>query len=118
MRLIHRVLLLTILVVGSSSPLALGERNRGGVPGPMAGQGLDITYAGSAAWSKIEDVAVVVPPRRPAALTTNASGTWAQRNRHLERIAEVGRQAWHKEVRYRQAGQGRRHVSSLQTDAR
>jgi hypothetical protein len=50
----------------------------------------------------IEDVAVVVPPRRPAALTTNASGTWAQRNRHLERIAEVGRQAWQKEVRYRQ----------------
>jgi hypothetical protein len=49
-----------------------------------------------------KDVAVVVPPRRTAAPSTNASGTWAQRNRHLERIAEVGRQAWHKEVRYRQ----------------
>ncbi len=50
----------------------------------------------------IEDVTVVVPPRRPAAVSRNASGTWAQRNQHLERIAEVGRQAWHKEVRYRQ----------------
>ncbi len=50
----------------------------------------------------IEDVTVVVPPRRPAAVSRNASGTWAQRNQHLERIAEVGRQAWQKEVRYRQ----------------
>ena len=27
---------------------------------------------------------------------------YAQRNQHLERIAVVGRQAWQKEVRYRQ----------------
>jgi hypothetical protein len=49
-----------------------------------------------------EDVAVVVPPRQRAAPSANTSGTPAQRNRHLERIAEIGRQAWQKEVRCRQ----------------
>ena len=49
-----------------------------------------------------EDVAAIVPPRRAAAPSTNASVTWAQRNRHLERIAEVGRQAWQRDVRHRQ----------------
>jgi len=41
-------------------------------------------------------VEVVVPPRRLA------TGPWAQRNQHVERIAEIGRQAWQKETDYRQ----------------
>ena len=49
-----------------------------------------------------EDVSIIVPPRRPAALSRKASGTGSQRDRRLERIAEIGRQAWQKEVRYRQ----------------
>ncbi len=51
------------------------------------------------------DVAVVVPPRRPARASEGAEGMWAQRNDHLRRIDEVGRQAWLKESGYRkQAG--------------
>ena len=51
------------------------------------------------------DVAVVVPPRRPARVSKGAEGMWAQRNEHLKRIDEVGRQQWLKESGYRkQAG--------------
>ena len=51
------------------------------------------------------DVAVVVPPRRPARASVGAAGMWAQRNDHLKRIDEVGRQEWLKESGYRkQAG--------------
>ena len=42
------------------------------------------------------------PPRRPATTSREATGPWAQRNRHIERIAEIGRQAWQKETGYRQ----------------
>ena len=45
---------------------------------------------------------VVVPPRRRATASPEATGPWAQRNHHLERIAEIGRQAWQKETGYRQ----------------
>ena len=31
-----------------------------------------------------------------------ATGPWAQRNLHIERIAEIGRRAWQKETGYRQ----------------
>lgn len=48
-----------------------------------------------------EDVMVVVPPRRSAIPDAKAEGAWAQRNAHLERIGEVGRRAWHKEIGYR-----------------
>ena len=51
-----------------------------------------------------EDVAVVVPPRRPAVRDERAGGAWAQRNGHLKRIEEIGRQAWQKECGYRQQG--------------
>ena len=47
-------------------------------------------------------VEVVVPPRRPATASPKATGPWKQRNQHIERIAEVGRQAWQKETGYRQ----------------
>ena len=47
-------------------------------------------------------VQVVVPPRRPATASPKATGPWAQRNQHIERIAEVGRQTWQKETGYRQ----------------
>ena len=48
------------------------------------------------------DVEVVIPPRRAGAGSQSATGTWGQRNRHLERIGEVGRRAWQKETGYRQ----------------
>jgi len=48
------------------------------------------------------DVEIVVPPRRPAAASSKATGPWAQRNLHIERIAEIGRLAWQKETGYRQ----------------
>jgi hypothetical protein len=47
-------------------------------------------------------VEIVVPPRRPATASPEATGPWAQRNRHIERIAEIGRQAWQRETGYRQ----------------
>ena len=47
-------------------------------------------------------VEVVVPRRRPATASPKATGPWEQRNQHLERIAEIGRQAWQKETSYRQ----------------
>ena len=47
-------------------------------------------------------VEIVVPPRRPAAASPKATGPWEQRNQHIERIAEIGRQAWQKETGYRQ----------------
>ena len=47
-------------------------------------------------------VEVVVPPRRPATASPKATGPWKQRNQHIERIAEIGRQAWQKETGYRQ----------------
>jgi hypothetical protein len=49
-------------------------------------------------------VEVVVPPRRAGAASRSAEGAWGQRNRHLARIGEVGRQAWQKETGYRQQG--------------
>ena len=47
-------------------------------------------------------VEIVVPPRRPATASPEATGPWAQRNLHIERIAEIGRLAWQKETGYRQ----------------
>ena len=46
-------------------------------------------------------VEIVVPPRRPATASVKATGPWQQRNQHIERIAEIGRQAWQKETGYR-----------------
>ena len=48
------------------------------------------------------EVAIVVPPRRPAVADKNAEGAWSQRNSHLQRIEEIGRRAWLKESGYRQ----------------
>ncbi len=39
-------------------------------------------------------VRVIVPPRRPATPSEVTEGMWVQRNEHLKRIDEVGRQAW------------------------
>ena len=47
-------------------------------------------------------VEIVVPPRRLATASPEATGPWAQRNLHIERIAEIGRRAWQKETGYRQ----------------
>ncbi len=47
-------------------------------------------------------VEIVVPPRRLAAASPEATGPWEQRNLHIERIAEIGRRAWQKETGYRQ----------------
>ncbi len=41
-----------------------------------------------------EDVVVVVPPRRDATPDKRAEGVWSQRNTHLERIKDIGRQSW------------------------
>jgi len=49
-----------------------------------------------------DDVVIVVPPRRPATKSGTTEGPWAQRDRHVEMIDEVGRQAWQKQVGYRQ----------------
>jgi hypothetical protein len=49
----------------------------------------------------MDDVALVVPPRKPAAPSGKATGTWVQWNRHLERIGDVGRREWQKKVGYR-----------------
>ena len=57
------------------------------------------TAVGEAGGTGVE---VVVPPRRPATASPKATGPWKQRNRHIERIAAIGRQAWHKETGYRQ----------------
>jgi hypothetical protein len=48
------------------------------------------------------NVEVVVPPRRSATASPQATGLWTQRTQHIERIAEIGRQAWQKETGYRQ----------------
>jgi hypothetical protein len=50
------------------------------------------------------DVEMVIPPRRAGANSQRASGVLERRNRNLERIGEVGRQAWQKETGYRQQG--------------
>ena len=47
-------------------------------------------------------VEIVVPPRRLATASPEATGPWEQRNLHIERIAEIGRRAWQKETGYRQ----------------
>jgi hypothetical protein len=49
-----------------------------------------------------DDVVIVVPPRRPATKSGAAEGPWAQRDRHVEMIDDVGRQAWQELVGYRQ----------------
>ncbi len=43
-------------------------------------------------------VTVVIPPSRRAALAPGAVRPWDQRNRAIERIAEVGRRQWRKEA--------------------
>jgi hypothetical protein len=57
------------------------------------------TAVGEAGGTGVE---IVVPPRRPATASPVATGPWAQRNQHIERIAEIGRLAWQKETGYRQ----------------
>jgi hypothetical protein len=64
-----------------------------------------------------EDVMVVAPPRRSAIPDESAEGVWAQRNAHLERIGEVGRQAWHKEVGYRKAGASGGRLPQIQANS-
>ena len=46
-------------------------------------------------------VTIVIPPHRRA-VPSSGGDAWAQRNAALERIAEIGRQAWQNEVGYRQ----------------
>ena len=50
------------------------------------------------------DIKIVIPPRRGAVASSGAEGTWAQRNATLETIANVGRQGWQRESRYRLQG--------------
>ena len=50
----------------------------------------------------IEDVAIVIPPRRSAVSTGPTEGPWSQREEALERIRVVGRRQWQKESGYRQ----------------
>ncbi len=47
-------------------------------------------------------VEIVVPPRRLATASPKAAGPWEQRNQHIERLAEIGRQAWQNETGCRQ----------------
>ncbi len=49
----------------------------------------------------IEDVAIVIPPRRSAVSTGPTEGPWSQREEALERIRVVGRRQWQKESGYR-----------------
>ena len=57
------------------------------------------TAVGEAGGTGVE---VVVPPRRPATASPEATGLWKQRNQHIERIAAIDRQAWQQETGYRQ----------------
>ena len=59
-------------------------------------------------------VEVVVPPRRPATASPRATGPWEQRNLHIERIAEIGRQTWHEGDQLPAAGPSRGHVPPVQ----
>ena len=45
-----------------------------------------------------DDVTIVVPPKRTAAVDRQAIGPWRQRNAAIERISEVGRRQWRKEA--------------------
>ena len=44
------------------------------------------------------DIKFVVPPRRTAARSPSARGTWAQRDAAVARISEVGRRGWRKQA--------------------
>ncbi len=50
----------------------------------------------------IENVVIVIPPRRSAVSAGPTDGPWAQREAALESIRKVGRRAWQKESGYRQ----------------
>ena len=47
-----------------------------------------------------------IPPRRTAVAAGSIAGPWAQREAAMERIRQVGRQAWQKESGYRQQARG------------
>ena len=50
----------------------------------------------------IQDVVIVIPPRRCAVDAGPTDGPWAQREAALERIRKIGRREWQKESGYRQ----------------
>ncbi len=60
----------------------------------------------SVCWSRCVAARWFAGSRSKRLLTATKSGTaegpWAQRDRHVEKIDEVGRQAWQKQVGYRQ----------------
>jgi len=56
----------------------------------------------SVARAGTKDVEVIVPPRRSAVSEPTGKGPWPEREAHLKRIKEIGRQAWQKESGYRQ----------------
>jgi transposase len=54
------------------------------------------------------DAEVIIPPRSTAVPRETAAGAPSQRDRHIRRIAERGRQGWQRDVRY-----GRRSVGEV-----
>ncbi len=50
----------------------------------------------------IQDVVIVIPPRRCAVDAGPTDGPWAQREAALQRIRKIGRREWQKESGYRQ----------------
>jgi len=51
---------------------------------------------------------VIIPPRSTAVPSETAAGAPGQRDRHIQRIAERGRQGWQRDVRY-----GRRSLGEV-----
>ena len=45
-----------------------------------------------------DDIQIIVPPRKTATRTPSVRGVWAQRDAAVQRIEEIGRQAWRKEA--------------------
>jgi hypothetical protein len=43
------------------------------------------------------DIRIVIPPKKTAAVNSQAKGVWCQRNEAVERIGDVGRRQWRKE---------------------
>ena len=72
---------------------------------PIARVTADGAYDGAPTYATIavhgDDIEIVIPPRSTAVLSGEA-GPLAQRDRHLEMIAEQGRLAWQKATDYGQ----------------
>jgi len=63
-------------------------------------------YYAALAKAGMQDIDIVIPPRRTAVPSRSAEGTWRQRPEALDRIAQVGRRQWRKESGAHQQARG------------